>query len=181
MGYRNKGLLNARGAPLIARVLTRLVPQVGAVLISANQDRGRYRSFGYPVVADRWGSASGPLAGLLSALQVVTTPYLLFVPCDEPEIPADLCQRLARAGPHHRPRVVHDGNRRQSTLLLLHQREQPLLHRALERGERSLGRWLDTVKAVDVPFPTTAGGFSNLNNPAELNHYQYRCRRARTD
>ena len=49
---------------MVAHVLARLAPQVGDVLINANQNLDRYRAFGQPVVADAVGGFAGPLAGL---------------------------------------------------------------------------------------------------------------------
>ena len=172
MGYRNKGLLTCQGRPLVELVLRRLLPQVSSVLISANQDLARYRQLGYPVITDCWGESAGPLAGILTALRCATTPYLLFCPCDVPAIPVDLCQRLARVGPAWKPRVVHDGQRRQAALMLLHKRQLSHLEGALEQGERGLNRWLNSAQAVDVPFRNQLGDFRNINDPAELRRYR---------
>ncbi|MCG2634732.1 MAG: molybdenum cofactor guanylyltransferase, partial [Gammaproteobacteria bacterium] len=160
--------LNSRGQALVGRVLARLEPQVGKLLISANHDLARYREFGCPVVPDSWGDGAGPLAGILSALRVTTTPYLLIVPCDVPDIPRDLCQRLARATPRWHPRVVHDGQRRQSALMLLHRRLLPQLQTALESGERSLNRWLDSEQASDIRVQTRHQVLRNINDPQTL-------------
>ena len=52
MGGVDKGLVELGGEPMVAHVLARLAPQVGDVLINANQNLERYRAFGHPVVAD---------------------------------------------------------------------------------------------------------------------------------
>ena len=64
MGGVDKGLVELDGQPMVAHVLARLAPQVGALLINANQNAERYAAFGYPVVADAVGGFAGPLAGL---------------------------------------------------------------------------------------------------------------------
>jgi HSP20 family molecular chaperone IbpA len=45
-------------------VIERLAPQVGALVINANQNRERYAAFGYPVISDVIPGFAGPLAGL---------------------------------------------------------------------------------------------------------------------
>ncbi len=54
MGGVDKGLVELDGRPMVAHVLARLAPQVGEVLINANQNLDRYRALGaaYPVVPD---------------------------------------------------------------------------------------------------------------------------------
>ena len=53
MGGVDKGLVELDGQPMVAHVLARLAPQVGDVLINANQNLERYAAFGYPVVPRR--------------------------------------------------------------------------------------------------------------------------------
>ena len=65
---------SSTGKPMVAHVLERLAPQVGAVLINANQNPSATRAFGYPVVADEVGGFAGPLAGLHAGLTRATTP-----------------------------------------------------------------------------------------------------------
>ena len=46
MGGVDKGLVLLDGKPLVAHVLARLAPQVGPILINANQNAERYAAFG---------------------------------------------------------------------------------------------------------------------------------------
>ena len=55
MGGVDKGLVALGGRPMIAHVLERLAPQVGPILINANQNHDRYAAFGVPVVPDAIG------------------------------------------------------------------------------------------------------------------------------
>ena len=60
-GRRRQGAASSsRGKPMVAHVLDRLAPQVGDVLINANQNAERYAAFGHPVVADAVGGFAGP-------------------------------------------------------------------------------------------------------------------------
>ena len=77
MGGVDKGLVALAGRPLVAQVIERLAPQVGGLVINANQNRDRYAAFGYPVVADVVPDFAGPLAGLHAALAFAATPYVV--------------------------------------------------------------------------------------------------------
>lgn len=57
MGGIDKGLVELAGRPMAAHALARLAPQVDELLINANQNRERWRTFGYPVFSDDFGGA----------------------------------------------------------------------------------------------------------------------------
>jgi len=97
MGEADKGLLPFLGRPLIKHVIDILKPQVESILISANRHHEDYAQLGFPVVSDRDGGFSGPLAGIARVLEEATTPFILVVPCDMPFLPADLVRRLMAA------------------------------------------------------------------------------------
>ena len=97
MGGVDKGLQNHKGVPLALHALLRLQPQVGEVMINANRNLGAYESMGVPVWPDVQSDFPGPLAGVLVGLERCETPYLVTVPCDTPNFPLDLVDRLARA------------------------------------------------------------------------------------
>ena len=63
--------------------------------VSANRNHDTYRQFGYEVVPDQVSGYPGPLAGILSAMSAVSTPYILTVPCDTPNIAPDLWMKNA--------------------------------------------------------------------------------------
>src|SRR5437773_11308272 len=73
MGGEDKGFVALNGSPMVAHVVTRLRPQVGDLVISANRNQDRYRSFGARVVPDLIGGYQGPLAGIAAALRAATT------------------------------------------------------------------------------------------------------------
>lgn len=83
-----------RGRPLISHVAGCLEPQVGALWVSINRNRDRYAALDMNTVQDRWRGYLGPLAGVVSVMPRVKTPYVAIVPCDSPALPADFVQRL---------------------------------------------------------------------------------------
>ena len=97
MGTVDKGLQLFRGQTMVQKVLARLTPQVGRVIINANQNLERYKELGLPVVPDQIAGYAGPLAGLHAGLSRCETDYLLTVPCDAPLLPDNLAQTLAAA------------------------------------------------------------------------------------
>ena len=80
---------------MVAHVLARLAPQVGDVLVNANQNAERYGALGYPVVPDAVGGFAGPLAGLHAGMTAARRAFVVTVPCDSPFVPIDLVARLA--------------------------------------------------------------------------------------
>jgi len=97
MGGVDKGLQNHLGMPLALHCLLRLQLQVGSAMVNANRNLGAYESMGVPVWPDTQADFAGPLAGMLVGLEHCETPWLVTVPCDTPNFPLDLVERLAAA------------------------------------------------------------------------------------
>lgn len=97
MGGVDKGLQNHLGMPLALHCLLRLQLQVGSAMVNANRNLGAYESMGVPVWPDTQADFAGPLAGMLVGLEHCETAWLVTVPCDTPNFPLDLVERLAAA------------------------------------------------------------------------------------
>src|SRR3546814_19822229 len=83
MPARDKGMVELRGEPLVAHASRFLAPRVAQLWISANCHTDFYAHYGMVVGDDpRYGSSSGPLAGVASELAVPATPWLAFVPVE---------------------------------------------------------------------------------------------------
>jgi molybdopterin-guanine dinucleotide biosynthesis protein A len=95
MGGVDKGLQLHRGRPLAAIALERMRPQVSKVMLSANRNLDTYRAMGVAVWPDEVPDYPGPLAGMLAGLAHCDTPLMATVPCDTPDFPLDLVERLA--------------------------------------------------------------------------------------
>jgi molybdopterin-guanine dinucleotide biosynthesis protein A len=172
MGGIDKGLQELNGRPLVQWVLERLAPQVGTVLINANQNLARYGEFGYPVLPDVIADFAGPLAGLHAALSHARTPLLVTVPCDSPFLPADLVLRLHAAlqAQHADLAVPRTGDRAHRAFCLTRREMLPRLDAFLASGERKVGLWHASLKVAEVPFDDDADAFRNINTPEELAH-----------
>ncbi|CAD6550660.1 molybdenum cofactor guanylyltransferase MobA [Paraburkholderia metrosideri] len=178
MGGVDKGLQMLRGAPLAAHVLTRLAPQTGALLISANRHPDAYVALGAPfgatVVADTLPGFPGPLAGLLAGLRAAGTTHVLSAPCDSPWLPADLATRLTVALDAAQADIATvttvDALGQKSlhpVFALLRTALADDLSAFLDAGERKVRAWYARHRAVEVVF-TDERAFYNINSLQEL-------------
>lgn len=173
MGGEDKGLIELDSRPLIEHALRALEPQVSTLLINANRNATLYGRYGYPVIPDRVGDFSGPLAGMASAMSVVRTRYLISVPCDCPALPPDLVERLARRRDetHAELCVAHDGERMQPVFALLDRALLPSLEQYLEHDGHKIDRWYAQHRCVLADFSDIPAVFANINSPADLDRF----------
>ena len=170
MGGVDKGLVEFGGRTLVGRVIERLAPQVGSLMISANRNIDAYRALGFPVLldaADGLEPFPGPLAGLLAGLRAARTPWLAAVPCDTPFLPLDLVRRLLASLGAARAAMASVGDRAEPLFCLLHVGLAEPLASALANGERRAEAWLRGVGAAPAVF-LQPESFANLNTLQEL-------------
>ena len=177
MGGVDKGLQLFRGAPMALHAIMRLSPQVGPLIINANQNIGAYEGFGYPVWPDQLGGFEGPLAGLQTGLSHCDTDYLVTAPCDSPFLPTDLVARLAAALSADDAELAvavteEDGRRQTHPVFCLMQADVlPSLTAFLQEGERKIEKWYRSLRFVEVVFDD-ATGFRNINTVDELRRFE---------
>jgi len=177
MGGVDKGLQNHQGLPLAMHALMRLEPQVGHIMINANRNLGAYDAFGVPVWPDALPDYPGPLAGFLAGLERCETPYLVTVPCDTPNFPADLVQRLGGELVARDAEIAMaatrtvDGVQVQPVFCLMKSTLMESLVRFTHEGQRKIDRWTAQHRCVDVVFDDEAA-FFNANTPDELRQLQ---------
>ncbi|MBC3870074.1 molybdenum cofactor guanylyltransferase MobA [Undibacterium oligocarboniphilum] len=181
MGQVDKGLQNFRGAPMALHALMRLSPQVGEIIINANQNLAVYESFGTQVWPDQIEGFAGPLAGVQTGLQHCETPYMLTVPCDSPLLPENLCACLSSA-------LLNDDadlalavtleqeygiTRRQThpVFALMKSSILPSLTDFLQQGGRKVDAWFQHLRITEVVFEDS-NGFRNINTLQELRQFE---------
>ena len=177
MGGLDKGLQLHAGVPLALHAMRRLASQVGSVAINANRHLDAYRSLGVPVHPDSLADHPGPLGGFLAGLEHCTTPYLMTVPCDTPNFPADLVARLAaELIASHAPMVMAatrsaTGIQPQPVFCLMagHLRQSLLDFTAT--GRRQPQRWAEVNGCAWVVFEDESA-FANANTHEELQALQ---------
>jgi molybdopterin-guanine dinucleotide biosynthesis protein A len=179
MGGVDKGLQNHRGIPLAMHALMRLSPQVGHVMVNANRNLGAYDAFGVPVWPDALPDYAGPLAGFLAGLEHCETPYLVTVPCDTPDFPADLVERLAEALDAEDAEIAMAATRAagatqvQPVFCLMRSGVMESLVRFTQSGQRKIDRWTALHRCTEVVFEDAAA-FYNANTAEELQQLQPR-------
>ncbi len=173
MGGRDKGLQILDGRPMIAHIIERLQPQVGPLVINANQNLSAYETFGLPIIADVISNFVGPLAGLHAGLNHCTTPYLLSVPCDCPFLPTDLASRLGNAlvssGADIAYAITINQNQTEHhpVFCLLKRDVMVGLAEYLSEGGRKVLSWVSSQSHVQVVFDDHSA-FLNINTPDDL-------------
>jgi len=174
MGGVDKGLQAFRGRRLIDHVYERLAPQVGGVVINANQNQDAYRTFGVRVVSDAIGGFAGPLAGFHAGLSVSKRPFLASVPCDSPFLPEDLIARLhARIDETGAElAVAKTGDQPHPVFSMMRRGVLDHLSDYLKEGGRKIDAWYATLNVVEVAFDDEAEAFSNINTLEELASYE---------
>jgi molybdenum cofactor guanylyltransferase len=166
-GGRDKGLVEHAGRPLVEWVLDALMPQVGAILISANRNLARYGTYGYPVVQDRSNDFQGPLAGISAGLGQAASLWMVTAPCDGPALPPDLVDRLTLALAEQGGEVAAaavDGHIQPVYALIPIALTQDLAG-YLTNGGRSVVGWLHEHPLALADFSDRPGAFVNLNEP----------------
>jgi molybdenum cofactor guanylyltransferase len=171
MGGVDKAWQPWQGQPLVLHTAQRLRAQLapGApLLISANQQLGRYAQTGWQALADvsPW-QGQGPLAGIFSGLQALAprADWLLVMPCDVPNFPANLLARLHAGALTSAAPVTYactPQRRHFGSVLLRTEGLAQSLHVLLASGERRLeAAWLQ-LGAEGACFDDEAA-FANLN------------------
>ncbi len=177
MGGVDKGLQNHLGMPLALHALLRLAPQVGQVMINANRNLAAYESMGAPVWPDALPEYPGPLAGMLAGLEHCETPWLVTVPCDTPNFPPDLVERLAHALVDADAEIAmaatleHGVVQVQPVFCLVTAALLESLVAFLHGGERKIDRWTGQHRCAQALFED-GNAFFNANTLAELQQLQ---------
>ena len=179
MGGVDKGLQNHLGMPIALHALLRLQLQVGHAMVNANRNLAAYESMGVPVWPDALPDHPGPLAGILSALEHCETPYLVTVPCDTPNFPLDLVERLAAALAQEDADIAMAASfeagaqQVQPVFCLLRAELMESLLRYIQAGQRKIDKWTSQHACVVVQFDE-AKAFANANTIDELQRLQVR-------
>lgn len=177
MGTVDKGLQLFRDAPMALHVLMRLSPQVGYIMINANQNIAPYEAFGVPVWQDEMQGFAGPLAGLQTGLIHCETDYLVTSPCDSPFLPKDLVERLADGMEQNNAdiavAVTGTGDTRQAhpVFCLVKASLLPHLTLYLQEGGRKFDKWYSSLAVAEVHFEDE-DAFRNINTLDDLRKYE---------
>jgi molybdenum cofactor guanylyltransferase len=172
MDSRDKGLVEFRGLSMTQHAITRLLPQVNALLINANRNIETYAAFGHRVVSDDVGGFAGPLAGLHAGMRATTMSLIVTVPCDSPFLPLDLVARLCDAMQRESAdiTVASTSGQLQPVFALYKTSLLPSLEQFLTDGGRKIDKWYEQHKTVAVEFDDEHS-FANINTMSELEEF----------
>ncbi len=170
---RDKALIQFKGKRLIDHVYEKLAPQVGGVMINANQNHEQFKSFKVRVLSDAIGDYAGPLAGLHAGLFASKRPFLITVPCDSPFFPDDLVARMfdALESTSSAVAIAMSGDQPHPVFALVRRSVLDHLSDFLKQGGRKIDAWYDTLTTVQVDFNDDAL-FGNINTPQELEAFE---------
>lgn len=168
MGGADKGLIAYQQRPLIEWGLQALRPQVSEILISANRNLEVYASYTCRVVPDALPNSPGPLAGILAAMDAVTSKWLLVVPCDTPHLPLNLVEGLWQAAQAADVpmAIAADPVRMHYTIMLVQTKLAATLRDYLNSGGRAVRLWQQAFNPAQARFPH--GCFHNINTLGDL-------------
>lgn len=179
MGGGDKGLLDLGGKPLLARVAERLAPQVRRMALNANGDPARFARFGLPVIADSVPGHTGPLAGVLAAMDWAAAggaESVVTVAADTPFFPDNLVDALRAAAVARGSEMVMAHSQGPERKLHRHPtfglwpvalRED--LRRALADGVRKVILWTGRHDCAEAVFVNDRfDPFFNVNTPSDM-------------
>lgn len=174
MGGKDKGLIKVAGKPLVEHAIAALRPQVSSLIINTNRNLDSYRVYGLPMVVDSIAGFNGPLTGMASCMCVVDSSLMVTVPCDSPNLPADLVQRMYNGLIEQQAEisVAHDGEYIQPVFALMYTDLLDSLLGFLNRGERKISRWYDEHNVATVDFSDKPEAFININTPDDIDQME---------
>ncbi|MBN6710143.1 molybdenum cofactor guanylyltransferase MobA [Haemophilus haemoglobinophilus] len=170
MGGLDKGLQLLQGKPLYQHCLQRLRQQVADISINANRYQEIYQQSGLTVFSDELEGFQGPLSGILTALEQAKTDFVLFVPCDSPFLPLDLCAKLQSAVENSASLLAYanDGEREHPTFCLVSTKLKFSLRDYLQSGERRMLQFFRQHNGISVDFSTQKQAFMNMNTLQDI-------------
>lgn len=170
MQGQDKGLISWQGKTLIQHIIDNMALRERCVMISANRNMQRYGEYGFPVISDSIDDYQGPLAGILTAMLHVQQGYLLCIPCDSPQPPAQLLERLSTCLIENQAQcaVCHDGERLQPLFALLSCELHGQLQTFLDAGRRKVHDFFLEINPAICDFSDQRERFFNFNRPADM-------------
>lgn len=177
-GERDKAFAELGGAPLVARVVSRLGRAVDGVLVSCRGDqvdrlRRTLRGRGDVCTVEDPVSDRGPTAGVAAGLRACRTEYAAVVACDNPLVDPDVVARLFDRAAGRSGAVPRVGGRLRPTQAVYRTAAMRRCCEAALGADGSLMAAIDLLDPVIVPEDDAvrgAGGrsFADVNTPEDL-------------
>ncbi len=186
MGGGDKCLIEIDGKSVLQRVIDRIQPAVGTIVLNANGNTSRFDSYGMTVIPDSVGGFAGPLAGVLTGMEWAAAhhpacTHIATIPTDGPFLPKDLIERLW--APIARDEAdltcAESGGRRHPVIGIWPCALHENLRHALEVEDiRKVDRWTARFRVASVSFSTDPfDPFFNMNHPDDIETAEAMARR----
>jgi len=167
---RDKGFCLLNGKSLVGYAIDVLKEVCFPILISANSVD--YKSFGYPVIRDKF-SDIGPLGGIYSSLLKSSQDLNFILSCDMPLISPDLVHHIISERENHQV-VIPMFNGFPEPLCAFYKKE--IIDRLLASIQTGVYKIQDVVKGLDTKYLKIDPSlefyhedlFANVNEPHEL-------------
>lgn len=182
MGGGDKCLRPLGDRPILAQIIGRAAPQVGALVLNANGDPARFADYGLPVAADVIEGFAGPLAGILTGMDWVAArapeaKWMASFASDAPFFPQDMVAVMHRAAEREGSNLVcATSNGRSHPVFGLWSMalRDDLRKAVVEEGLRKVDLWTARHRLLPVEFASLETGqgrldpFFNTNRPEDL-------------
>ena len=172
---QDKALMLFLGQPLIAYLTNRLSKLADELIITTNQPAD-YAFLDLPLFTDIL-PGTGALGGLYTALSAARQPFVAVVACDMPFINLDLLRaQIHLLLKENADVVIPRSPTGLEPLHAVYRREAclPVIHAAIETGERKLIAWFPAVKVrvlepqEVLPYDPEFRSFVNINYPEDF-------------
>lgn len=180
-GGGDKCLNVLAGRILLERVVERVRPQVGSLILNANGDGARFAHVKLnpmpEIVADIAPGALGPLAGVLTGMAWARSHmrgarWVATFATDAPFLPCDLVDQLSAAVRHQEASIaIASSKGRAHPVFALWSMElmDDLRLAVAEEGLRKVMTWVERYPVAEVDFSTVpVDPFFNINTPEDL-------------
>jgi len=169
---KEKALLEISGTPLLVRAARLLSPICSSVTIVGRPES--FQQFGFPCIADEQPD-SGPLAGILTALNQTSAAWNLVIACDMPYLTEDWLRYLIGRAQSSRALVVLPETEDwvEPLCAAYHRDAAAVIRRQIAAGVLKVTRALESlpverVTPADIaPFDPRGVLFQNLNAPED--------------
>lgn len=177
MGGGDKCLRDLGGQTVLSHIVGRARPQVGALILNANGEAGRFDGFGLPTVGDSVEGFAGPLAGVLAGLDwaAANRPddrWVASFASDAPFVPSDLVERLmapVRRGDAELACARSGGQAHPVFGVWPVALRQALRSAIVDEKIHKVDRWTGRYRLIAVDFPVEPfDPFFNVNDPDDL-------------
>jgi len=169
---KEKALLEINGTPLLVRAARLLQPLCSSVTVVGRPES--FERFGFPCIEDEQPD-SGPLVGILTALDRTDAAWNLVIACDMPYLTEDWLRYLisrAQASPAQ-VLLPESEDWLEPLCAVYHRDAAPAIRAEIARGVRKVTRALEALPVERVvtrdvrPFDPRGVLFQNLNTPED--------------